>query len=114
MNSINVIRPYRWEGLWVFDDPAKGLDKEPFIEGMPEIIEYGCSRKGIEKPERGFTVYFSAQRMPGVDYVLKLVGPEESGHIYELEGTEMQGWLCPALMKYFDEPPEHIYIKLAK
>jgi hypothetical protein len=24
-NSIFVIKPYKWEGLWVFDDPSVGL-----------------------------------------------------------------------------------------
>ena len=24
-NSITVIKPYKWEGMWVFDDEAKGM-----------------------------------------------------------------------------------------
>ena len=31
-NALNVIYPYKCEGLWVFDDPRVGLDKEPFVE----------------------------------------------------------------------------------
>ena len=27
MNAINLIIPYRYEGMWVFDDPRVGLDK---------------------------------------------------------------------------------------
>lgn len=34
-NSIFVIEPYSWEGLWVFDDPNPGLVKEPFVEIKP-------------------------------------------------------------------------------
>ena len=30
-NSIFVIKPYKWEGLWVFDDANVGLVKEPFV-----------------------------------------------------------------------------------
>ncbi len=26
-NSIFVIKPYKWEGMWVFDDPNVGLVK---------------------------------------------------------------------------------------
>ena len=33
MNSLIVIVPYKYEGLWVFDDAAVGLSKEPFIAG---------------------------------------------------------------------------------
>jgi putative methionine-R-sulfoxide reductase with GAF domain len=32
-NSIFVIKPYKWEGMWVFDDPKLGLVKEPFVGG---------------------------------------------------------------------------------
>ena len=33
MNSILVIHPYKHVGVWVFDDPAVVLVKEPFIAG---------------------------------------------------------------------------------
>jgi hypothetical protein len=29
MNSLFVIAPYKYEGMWVFDDPEVGLSKEP-------------------------------------------------------------------------------------
>jgi hypothetical protein len=32
-NSIFVIKPYQWSGLWVFDDPRLGLEKEAFVGG---------------------------------------------------------------------------------
>ena len=28
MNAINLIVPYRYEGMWVFDDARVGLNKE--------------------------------------------------------------------------------------
>ena len=31
MNVLFVIAPYKYEGMWVFDDPAAGLSREPFI-----------------------------------------------------------------------------------
>jgi len=27
-NAIFVIKPYKWEGMWVFDDPNVGLVKD--------------------------------------------------------------------------------------
>ena len=33
MNAINVIFPYKWNGVWVFDDERVGLEKEPFVAG---------------------------------------------------------------------------------
>jgi hypothetical protein len=39
MNAINVIAPYKWVGMWVFDDPRVGLEKEPFVAGADTMIE---------------------------------------------------------------------------
>lgn len=38
-NAMMVIFPYRHNGLWVFDDDAAGLVKEPFAFGVPEMID---------------------------------------------------------------------------
>ena len=39
MNAINLIVPYRYEGMWVFDDARSGLDKEPFVSGADTMID---------------------------------------------------------------------------
>ena len=41
-NQIMVIAPYWVEefGSWVFDDPAAGLQQEPFVGGVPEMIDF--------------------------------------------------------------------------
>ena len=33
------IYPYKFQGLWVFDDPAVGLHQEPFISGIDKMID---------------------------------------------------------------------------
>ena len=33
MNSINIIKPYKYLDMWVFDDEKVGLLQEPFISG---------------------------------------------------------------------------------
>ena len=38
-NTIIVIRPYWYSNTWVFDDPATGLEQEPFVAGVPEMID---------------------------------------------------------------------------
>ena len=38
MNSLMVIVPYKYEGLWVFDDAAVGLSKEPFTQTVTQPI----------------------------------------------------------------------------
>jgi hypothetical protein len=39
MNVINVIAPYRWHSMWVFDDPRVGLVQEPFVAGADTMID---------------------------------------------------------------------------
>jgi hypothetical protein len=38
-NAMMTIFPYRDRGDWVFDDASVGLTREPFVFGMPEIID---------------------------------------------------------------------------
>ena len=38
-NAIMVIAPYRYNGTWVFDDTAAGLKREPFVAGVPEMLD---------------------------------------------------------------------------
>jgi hypothetical protein len=38
-NAIRMITPYRHSGTWVFDDPEVELVREPFIEGVPAMID---------------------------------------------------------------------------
>ncbi len=39
MNSLMVIAPYKYEGMWVFDDSAVGLYREPFVAGIDTMID---------------------------------------------------------------------------
>ena len=51
-NSIMTIAPYRHNGTWVFDDLSAGLVKEPFIAGVPEMIDVLI--KDIPDADAGF------------------------------------------------------------
>lgn len=106
-NQIMVIRPYKWEGMWVFDDERVGLIREPFVAGADKLIDLGLERKDIQNAERGFVLIFSGQRFPGAEMELTWVRQEMGGNVYQSEGHE--GWLCPALLKYFSEPPRQIF-----
>jgi hypothetical protein len=52
MNALTAIYPYKYEGLWVFDDPKVGLVQEPFVSGADVIIDRMTSQ--IPNAERGF------------------------------------------------------------
>jgi hypothetical protein len=109
-NSLFVIKPYKWNGTWVFDDAAVGLIKEPFVSGVPAIIEEAT--KNISNAEKGFVAIFSSKPFPGFDVELDFVKEEYSGNWYKWTKTNQEGWLCPALFKYFETAPQHLYIKV--
>ena len=110
MNSILAIHPYKHEGLWVFDDPAVGLVKEPFVAGADTIIDRMV--EGIPNAENGVTIIFSAQNFPGSQYELEWRREEIGGNWYYSRKLDLEGWLCPALFKYFETAPERIFAQV--
>jgi hypothetical protein len=110
MNSLFVISPYRYEGMWVFDDPEVGLSKEPFIAGIDTMIDKVVA--GIPDAAKGFRAVFSAAPFPGADFKLEWRREESGGNWYYSDQFKMEGWLCPALLKYFPRAPREIYVKV--
>ena len=108
-NSLFTIHPYKHSGLWVFDDPAVGLEREPFVSGADTIIDRFA--ENIPDAESGFNVIFSAVGFPGHDAEFVWLREEAGGNWYRLAEPAMDGWLCPALLKYFDEAPRRLYVK---
>jgi hypothetical protein len=74
LNSLYVLKIYNHEGTYVFDDPQVDLVREPFVMGMPEIIEHQMGG-----PIDTFTAIFSAAAFPGYNTVLKRLHPEYGG-----------------------------------
>ena len=114
MNAIQVIYPYRHLGLWVFDDERTGLDKEPFIAGADTIIDLALARKGIPDAARGFRAIFSESEFPGHDFRLTWVREGDGGNWYGSADFDMEGWLCPALLRYFESAPKEIFIRFER
>jgi hypothetical protein len=110
MNAINVIAPYHYEGIWVFDDAKVGLVQEPFVGGADSIIDQLVA--GIPNADAGFTMVFSSGDFPGAQHRLEWRRAERSGNIYFSGELGMEGWLCPALLKYFAEPPSEIFVQV--
>jgi hypothetical protein len=107
-NSILVIAPYWHSGTWVFDDPERGLTKEPFVSGIPEMIDELV--KDIPDARKGFRLLFSAAPFPGHQGVFTKHRSEFGGTWYRSDAGA-EGWLCPALFKYFDEAPAKLYAR---
>jgi len=111
MNALNLIKPYRWEGMWVFDDLVKELDKEALVCGADDLLDL------IVGDGDSCKILFSAKKFPDSQFKLDWISEEddnglEYGNWYRSETHGQDLWLCPALFKYFDEAPKEMYIKV--
>jgi hypothetical protein len=111
-NSIMVLMPYRHVGTWVFDDIAVGLRQEPFVAGIPEMMD--AMTKDIPDADKGFRLLFSAQPFPGYTHKLIWRRGDKTGNWYYSEQYQKEGWLCPGLFKYYENAPKEIYVKAEK
>ena len=70
-NAIHVIVPYRHASTWVFDDPRVGLAQEPFVSGIPEMIDTMVA--DIPNAEKGVRLLFASEPFPGYQVELEKV-----------------------------------------
>lgn len=108
-NAIMVIAPYQYNGTWVFDDARFGLVREPFVAGVPEMIDVLV--EDIPNAGQGFRLTFSAQPFPEYDKKLTWLRGDMQGNYYQLDDPPMQGWICPAMFKYYEKAPPELYVK---
>ena len=110
MNQVLEIYPYSYgDGIWLFDDQDKQLIAEPFVNGSSEIISRLV--KDIPNAEKGFKLSFSLTPFSGFQAILIWMRAENDGNWYWWATQNMDGWLCPALYKYFDKAPLYLYVK---
>jgi hypothetical protein len=107
MNVINVISPYRHLGMWVFDDPRVGLTQEPFVAGADTMIDRVAA--DIPNAERGFPLIFSASLFPATREWRRSGG---GGNWYYAPQFDLEGWLRPALFRYFDAAPKEVFVEV--
>jgi len=117
-NSIFMIQPY-FNGMWVFNDERVSLNKEPFVGGADDFIEYALRENDIlEKGKQGFKLLFSTLPFKGYQYEVEKIGYEFSGTLYKVVNYKFKNklgensfWLCPALNLYFPISPTKIYVR---
>tara|TARA_Y100001951_G_C11196559_1_gene214651 strand:- start:260 stop:649 length:390 start_codon:yes stop_codon:yes gene_type:complete len=112
-NAILEVYPYWNRGTWVFDDDRVGLVQEPFVVGVPEMIDLMV--KDIPNAREGFKMTFSKFPFPSFSQEIRKTREEGGGNWYQMaEAPYLEGWLCPALFKYFNEAPDSLYVKADK
>lgn len=123
MRPLNIIVPYRHPetpNIWVFDDEMRGLIREPFVGEANTMLDYAAEKL---KAQSRLIVFFAEEknRLPPDwmyhNIVAELELQQEGdavGSTYDVtldDGKRFTDvWLCPALLKYFDEPPEHFAV----
>ena len=65
----------------------------------------------IPNAGRGFRLGFWADPFPGYQRKLTRTREEMGGWWYKANQPEGEGWLCPALFRYFEEAPQEIYLR---
>lgn len=108
MNALMQILAYRTVGGWSFDDDAFELVAEPFVAGIPEMIDVLAAQVGATDR---IVLTFSPTPFPGDVIRLDWSGEEFGGNWYRWADRGMLGWLCPALLHYFPTAPDAIYIE---
>ena len=110
---IFMILPYRLMDCWVFDDEAHGLYQEPFVGTTNEILDRMVAERKIRDSVRGFKLFFSRTPFDGIQYALFWVRESNGGNVYRSPEFELEGWLCPALFKYFQKAPAFFFVRVA-
>jgi Family of unknown function (DUF6717) len=108
-NAIMVVAPYWYNGTWVFDDGAAGLRREPFVAGVPAMIDVLV--KDIPSAREGFRLLFFANPFPGDQKRLTWLRGDMGGNDYRLDDPPMEGWICPATFRYYKSAPRNLYVK---
>ena len=110
-----TLYPYLDAGTWVFDDERTGLQGEAFVLGATEMISSVVRAKAIPNAEQGFALTFGATAFDGYDARIawQRADPGGGGNWYagDVAGQPMECWLCPALLLYFQGPPQEIFVR---
>ena len=111
VNALFVIFPYKHHGVWVFDDERAGLTREPFVAGADAILDVLTA--DLPHADQGVKLVFSAAPFPGYTARFILERSEYGGNWYRWSDKGMEGWLCPALFKYFDKAPPELFVSVS-
>jgi hypothetical protein len=77
--------------------------------GVPTMIDDLVA--DIPNAREGFRLLFSTAPFPGYQRRLEWVREEMDGNWYRADEPPMEGWLCPALLKFFETAPQEIFVK---
>lgn len=108
--GIIQIRPYLYEGVWVFDDAQAGLLRGPFVGGINLMIDRLVA--DMTDPSKGFRLFFSSEPFERYQVSLTWIRVDAiEGNWYRADDAGDEGWLCPALFCYSPKAPTKIFVR---
>jgi hypothetical protein len=111
---MQTITIYKENGIWIFDDASKNIEKEPFVGGFSELIDYVLKERGVwAGSHRGIDIEFSLEK--NFDDQIEIKKVEDMGDDWALyEYKDMQGTLCPVTLQYLGKHPDCFFIRPIK
>lgn len=111
-NAMLSIEIYKFNGTWCFTDKERELLHEPFVLGVPEIINTALKEQNLYEEGKNYRILFAEQEFPLAHGVLKQVQDAFGGSWYAW--NKLEGWLCPATLAFFHDFPKEIHFRLEK
>jgi hypothetical protein len=66
----------------------------------------------IPDAANGFVLLFSGSEFPGFQHRVEWRREQGNGNVYFSPALQVEGWLCPALLRYFERPPAKLFIQV--
>ena len=109
-----TLKIYKNQGLWMFDDASKFIEKEPFVGGFSELIDFILKEKGVwAGSHRDIDIEFSLEKeAQDMVEITKVEDMDNDWALYEYK--EMQGTLCPVTLQYLGKHPDSFFIRPMK
>ena len=104
-----TLYPYRTAGRWVFDVVADDVRTQLPV-GLDALIDELTA--SIAGAEGGVALTLALQRgdAPAAELALKSSTDVLGWRLYEARATKTMGFASPALLHYFPETPETLYV----
>ena len=109
-NVLFTLVVTREQGIWAFDDPTRGLVREPFVAGADTAFDLLAQQHGCTDR---LTVTVSSSPFPGVNLRLTRLRFGDGGAWYHIDPLGVEGWLCPATLRFFAAFPEVMHAAVA-
>jgi hypothetical protein len=95
----------------MFDDAAKGIEREPFVDGSTELIDFILEEFGFPTTGRlPVEVEFGLERThPDMVEIRKVEDTGDDWALYDYKGN--RGALCPVTLVYLGSHPERFFAR---